>query len=184
MLLFWKMGIGIKHFNFFSSIWSVCKNNSNRMGMIIEQRRSLGFGLNRLWVSHCMRLRLSQISVCDSRWPQAHSSHPASVFMHCSYRREPQCPLLVCGFETVLLCMSSILKFKTSLTIAWILMGLITAHLCVLGPVAQPVWASVPSCWVLQCPLCDLVRSIAKWGAHVQSVLPNVSLLEYSAVAH
>lgn len=79
MLLFWKMGIGIKHFNFFSSIWSVCKNNSNRMGMIIEQRQSLGFGLNRLWDSHCMRLRLSQISMCDSRWPQIHSSPPASV---------------------------------------------------------------------------------------------------------
>lgn len=108
------MGIGIKHFNFFSSIWSVYKNNSNRMGMIIEERWSLGFGLNRVWDSHCSSDFPGSQCVTQDGLKLTVVLLPLSP-MHCNYRHEPQCPPLVCGFEAVLLCMSDILKFKTSL---------------------------------------------------------------------
>lgn len=147
--------------------------------MIIEERWSLGFGLNRVWNSHCSSGFPGSQCVTQDGLKLTVVLLPLSP-LHCNYRHEPHVHLLfVVLRQCCSVCQaSSNSRHATYLTIEWILMGLITAHSCVLEPVAQPVWASVPSCWVFQCPLRDLVRSITKWGAHVQSVLPNVSLLK------
>lgn len=78
----------------------------------IEERRSLGF--DSIWDSHCSSGFPGSQCVTQDGLKLTVVLLPLSP-MHYNYRHEPQCPPLVCGFETVLLCMSGILKFKTSL---------------------------------------------------------------------